>query len=138
MPTKTSQTLGVIGGIVIGQAAVQAGFASKVLIVLVGISAVASFLVPNYLVTKSSLIIQFLFLSLAAFLGIPGMVLGTVVVLAHLNGLTSLKQPYLAPVAPFHWKDWSDLFIRGPLPLMKLRPESLKPLHKWRYSQRRK
>nr|WP_306439350.1 spore germination protein [Paenibacillus sp. tmac-D7] len=138
MPTKTSQTLGVIGGIVIGQAAVQAGFASQVLIVLMGISAVASFLVPNYLVTKSSLIIQFLFLALASLLGIPGMVLGSTAVLAHLNGLTSLKQPYLAPISPFYWREWMDLFIRGPLRFMNFRPESLKPLYKWRKQPKEK
>jgi hypothetical protein len=138
MPTKTSQTLGVIGGIVIGQAAVEAGFASKVLIVLIGISAVASFLVPNYLMTKSSLVLQLLFLVCSALLGFPGIVLGLIAVLAHLNSLTSLKQPYLAPLTPFYWKDWADMFIRGPLPTMKIRPEYLHPLQKWRTQKRRK
>jgi hypothetical protein len=137
MPTKTGQTLGVIGGIVIGEAAVEAGFASKVLIVVVGISAIASFLVPNYLLTKSTTLIQFIFLLLSSVLGILGIALGMVVVLAHLNGLSSLKQPYFAPIAPFHAKDWNDLFIRGPLYLMKTRPEFLHPLQKWRTSRRR-
>ncbi|XID93775.1 spore germination protein [Paenibacillaceae bacterium WGS1546] len=137
MPTKTSQTLGVIGGIVIGQAAVEAGFGSKVLIVLMGISAIASFLVPNYLVTKSNTLIQIAFLVLSAFLGILGIVLGMIAVLAHLNGLTSLKQPYFAPISPFYGKDWLDLFIRGPFHWMKTRPEYLRPLQKWRYRQRR-
>lgn len=102
MPTKSGQTLGVIGGIVIGQAAVQAGFASKVLIVLVGISSIASFLVPNYLMTKSNTLIQFILLVLSAFLGIFGIAIGFIALLIHLNGLTSLKQPYFSPVAPFH------------------------------------
>ncbi|MDQ0244083.1 hypothetical protein J2S09_001628 [Bacillus fengqiuensis] len=137
MPTKSSQTLGVIGGIVIGQAAVEAGFASKVLIVMAGISAIASFLVPNYLMTKANTLIQFAFLLLSSFLGIIGIMFGMVGILAHLNGLTSLKQPYFAPVAPFYWKDWMDLFIRGPLIKMKIRPEHLHPLRKWRYSGRR-
>lgn len=137
MPTKTSQTLGVIGGIVIGQAAVEAGFASKILIVLMGISAISFFLVPNYLMTKSNVLIQFIFLLLADVLGIIGIVLGVIGVLAHLNMLTSLKQPYLAPVAPFYWKDWNDLFIRGPLTRMKARPEFLRPLQKWRYKRGR-
>jgi hypothetical protein len=137
MPTKTSQTLGVIGGIVIGQAAVAAGFGSKVLIVLMGISAISSFLVPNYLVTKSSTIIQITFLVLSAFLGILGIVIGIIAVLARLNGLTSLKQPYFAPISPFHGKDWLDLFIRGPLHWMKTRPEYLRTLQKWRYNRRR-
>nr|WP_238458140.1 spore germination protein [Alkalihalobacterium alkalinitrilicum] len=137
MPTKTSQTLGVIGGIVVGQAAVEAGFASKVLIVLMGISAIAFFLVPNYLMTKANVLIQFSLLLLASFMGIFGLMLGAVVALAHLNSLTSLKQPYLAPFAPFYWKDWIDLFIRGPLTWMTTRPNYLKTLQKWRYSSRR-
>ena len=137
MPTKTSQTLGVIGGIVIGQAAVEAGFASKILIVLMGISAIAFFLVPNYLMTKANVLIQFVFLVLAWVLGIMGIAFGTILILAHLNGLTSLKQPYFAPVAPFYGRDWIDLFIRGPLNHMKTRPEYLRPLQKWRYKQRR-
>lgn len=137
MPTKTGQTLGVIGGIVVGEAAVQAGFASQVLIVLVGISAIASFLVPNYSLTKSHTLIQFFLLVFSNFLGIFGVILGLVVILAHLNGLASLTQPYLAPVAPFHWKDWKDLFIRAPLPSIKTRPEYLEPLIKWKYKQRR-
>jgi hypothetical protein len=137
MPTKSSQTLGVIGGIVIGQAAVEAGFASKVLIVMVGISTIASFLVPNYLMTKANSVIQFVFLVLASYLGVLGIALGMVVILAHLNALSSLKQPYFAPFAPFYWKDWIDLFIRGPLIKMKTRPDHLHPMQKWRYNRRR-
>ncbi|MGE7977940.1 spore germination protein [Psychrobacillus sp. NPDC093200] len=137
MPTKTGQTLGVIGGIVIGQAAVEAGLASKVLIVMVGISTIGSFLVPNYLVTKANSLIQFILLIFSSFLGIVGIVLAMIIILAHLNGLSSLKQPYLSPVAPFYGKDWLDLFIRGPLVKMKKRPEHLKPLKMKRYQTRR-
>lgn len=137
MPTKSGQTLGVIGGIVIGQATVAAGFASNVLIVLVGISAIASFLVPNYEVTKSNSLLQFILLLLAAYLGLFGILLGAIGILAHLNGLSSLKQPYFAPVAPFYLKEWKDLFIRAPLPWMKTRPEYLHPVQKWRMSRRR-
>ncbi|WP_404407837.1 spore germination protein [Jeotgalibacillus malaysiensis] len=137
MPTKSGQMLGVIGGIVVGQASVEAGFASQVLIVIVGISAIASFLVPNYLITKASTLIQFIILVLASFLGIMGIFMGIIILFVHLNALTSLRQPYLAPVAPFYGKDWLDLFIRGPLHWMKIRPEALHPLQKWRYSRRR-
>jgi Bacillus/Clostridium GerA spore germination protein len=137
MPTKSGQTLGVIGGIVVGQAAVEAGFASQVLIVLVGISAIASFLVPNYLMTKATTLIQFTLLILASFLGVMGIFMGIILLLVNLNALTSLKQPYFTPVAPFYGKDWLDLFIRGPLHWMKTRPEALHPLQKWRYSRRR-
>lgn len=135
MPDKTSTTLGTIAGIVIGQAAVEAGFVSKVLIVLVGVAAVASFLVPNYLLSKTNTLIQFGFLVLASLLGIPGIVFGLIFMLAHLNGLSSLKQPYLAPVAPLYWRDWMDFFIRAPITWMKKRPKHVHPLFKWRYNQ---
>ncbi|WP_339783645.1 spore germination protein [Paenibacillus sp. FSL R7-0313] len=138
MPTKTSQTLGVIGGIVIGQAAVEAGFASKVLIVLMGISAIAFFLVPNYQMTKSMVLLQVLLLILASFLGLPGIVIGLIGILAHIHALTSLGQPYLAPLSPFYGKDWIDFFIRGPLIWMKTRPKNLKPLQKWRQEKMKK
>ncbi|MFC4355642.1 spore germination protein [Chryseomicrobium palamuruense] len=137
MPTKTGQTLGVIGGIVIGQAAVEAGFASKVLIVLVGISTIASFLVPNYLMTKANSLIQLILLVLSSLLGLIGIVLGLIAILAHLNSLSSLKQPYFSPVTPFYRRDWVDLFIRGPLVKMMERPEHLKPLKMKRYKARR-
>ncbi|SDO50348.1 GerA spore germination protein [Paenibacillus sp. yr247] len=138
MPTKSGQVLGVIGGIVVGQASVEAGFASKILIVLVGVTAIASFLVPNYLVTKSNTLLQFAFLFLANYIGMLGIVFGIIVILVHLNSITSLKQPYLAPLAPLYWRDWLDLFIRGPFHWMKERPEYLHTLQKWRTSQRRK
>lgn len=132
MPTKTGQTLGVIGGIVIGEAAVQAGFVSNVLIVLVGISAISSFLMPNYLLTKSITTIKFVFLVLAGIFGLIGLMIGFVIVLSHLNRLTSLKQPYMAPVSPFYKKDWIDLIIRGPFHAMKTRPSHLHTVKKWR------
>ncbi len=138
MPAKTSQTIGVIGGIVIGQATVEAGFASKVLIVLMGISSIAFFLVPNYQMTKSMVLLQVMLLILSSFLGLPGIVIGIIGVLAHLHGLTSLRQPYLAPIAPLYGKDWIDLFIRGPLIWMKTRPDYLHPLRKWRRSTNRR
>ncbi|WP_425463882.1 spore germination protein [Paenibacillus taihuensis] len=52
----------------------------------------STFLVPNYLVTKSSLLLQFMFLILASYLGVPSILLGLIGMLAHLNGLTSLNQ----------------------------------------------
>lgn len=115
----------------------RSGLASKVLIVMIGISTIGSFLVPNYLVTKANSLIQFILLVFSSFLGIVGIILAMIIILAHLNSLSSLKQPYLSPVAPFYGKDWLDLFIRGPLVKMKERPEHLKPLKMKRYQTRR-
>ncbi len=132
MPTKSGQTLGIVGGIVIGQAAVEANLASNILIIHIAISAIASFLVPNYLMTNSSKLIQFGLLVLAAWLGMWGIVFGTVCVIIHLTGLTSLGQPYFAPLIPMYWKDWKDTIIRVSLTKMKERPAYLNPIAKLR------
>lgn len=137
MPSKAGQTLGIVGGIVIGQAAVEAGIASNVLIIVIAISAIASFLVPNYLMTNASKLIQFAFLILAAWLGMWGIGFGLIWLCIHLHGMSSLRQPYLAPLIPFFGRDWKDTVIRLPLTSMKTRPGHLKPLNRFRVFKRK-
>src|SRR5690606_37685754 len=97
------------------------------------VTAIASFLIPNYLMTNSSKLIQFGLLLLAAWLGLWGITLGLILVLIHLNGLTSLKQPYFAPLSPFYGADWKDTIVRLPLKRMSRRPAYLKPANPWRF-----
>lgn len=137
MPSKSSQTLGIVGGIVIGQAAVEAGIASNVMVIVIAISAIASFLVPNYLMTNANKLLQFSLLALAAWLGMWGIGLGCIWLCIHLHGMTSLGQPYLQPLIPFYASDWKDTLIRSPLPKMRTRPAYLKPLQRMRISKRK-
>jgi hypothetical protein len=134
MPTKSSQTLGIVGGIVIGQAAVEAGIASNVMVIVIAISAISSFLVPNYLMTNASKLIQFALLILAAWLGMWGIGFGIIWLSIHLHGLTSLGQPFLSPLSPFFRTDWKDTVLRLPLSVMRTRPAYLKPLQRFRVS----
>ncbi|PDO11649.1 MAG: hypothetical protein BLM47_00555 [Candidatus Reconcilbacillus cellulovorans] len=132
MPTKAGQTLGIVGGIVIGQAAVSAKIASSILIIHVAITAISSFLIPNYIMTNSSKLIQFGLLVLAAWLGLWGIAFGIALVAVHLHGLTSLGIPYLSPLVPFHKQDWKDTVLRLPLRWMTRRPAYLHPLDRRR------
>lgn len=134
MPSKIAPSLGVVGGIVIGQAAIDSGIASPVLVVCVAISGLASFLVPNYLMTNSSKLIQFIFIGLAGLWGSFGIILGLLFLGIHLNSLTSLDRSYIAPLAPFYSKDWKDVIIRSPVQFMKTRPEYLQTQNKNRTS----
>ncbi|OIJ12795.1 spore germination protein [Anaerobacillus arseniciselenatis] len=122
LPTKIGQTIGIVGGIVIGQAAVEAGLTSNILIIAVASSAIASFVLPNYNMSNSIRIVRFFLIILAGFSGIFGIVFGVALIAIHLASLTSLKTPYLIPMSPFYWKDWVDTFIRGPYWAMKHRP----------------
>ena len=137
MPSKSGHTLGVVGGIVIGQAAVAAKIASNILIIHVAVMAIASFLIPNYLMTNSSKLIQFGLLILAAWLGMWGITLGLILVLIHLHGLTSLKQPFISPLVPFYATDWKDTIVRLPSRWMIQRPAYLKPLKRYKFSKRK-
>jgi len=126
LPTKIGQTIGIVGGIVIGQAAVQAGFSSNILIIAVASSAIASFVIPSYIMSASIRLIRFGLIMLAGIWGNFGLAVGVAIVVIHMSGLTSLGTSYLSPMAPFKFKDWTDTFIRAPFSLIGSRPSQVR------------
>jgi len=122
LPTKIGQTIGIVGGIVIGQAAVQAGFTSNILIIAVASSAIASFVIPSYVMSASIRLIRFGLIIMAGILGDFGIALGIAYLVVHLSGLTSLNSSYLTPVSPNNFNDWRDVFIRAPFWALRRRP----------------
>ncbi|MCG7406006.1 spore germination protein [Paenibacillus sp. ACRRX] len=95
LPTKIAQTIGIVGGLVIGQAVVQAGLASNVLIVAVAASALSSFIVPNYTMETSMRILRFVSIILAGYLGYFGIFLFIALFVTHVCHLRTLKQEYV-------------------------------------------
>jgi len=126
LPTKIGQTIGIVGGIVIGQAAVQAGLTSNILIIAVASSAIASFVIPSYVMSASIRLIRFSLIILAGTLGDLGIAMGTAYIIIHLSGLTSLNSSYITPVAPNNFDDWRDVFIRAPFWALRNRPSQSK------------
>jgi len=122
LPSKIGQTIGIVGGIVIGQAAVQAGLTSNILIIAVASSAIASFVIPSYVMSASIRLIRFGLIFLAGILGNLGILMGIALILIHLSSLTSLKASYMTPLTPLNLSDWRDVFIRAPFWAMKRRP----------------
>ncbi|MBU5671213.1 spore germination protein [Paenibacillus brevis] len=122
LPTKIGQTIGIVGGIVIGTAAVQAGFTSNILIISVAMSAIASFVIPSYIMSGSLRLIRFGLLILSGMLGNFGFCAGIALIIIHLAKLTSLGAPYTIPAAPVKPRDWIDIFIRGPFWALNRRP----------------
>jgi hypothetical protein len=132
LPTKIGQTIGIVGGIVIGQAAVQAGLTSNILIIAVASSAIASFVTPAYVMSASIRLLRFGLIVLAGVWGNFGLAIGVSAIVIHMCGLTSLGSSYLSPVAPFNWRDWKDTFIVAPFRFLVERPSQAKPLNKVR------
>ncbi|KAA0786795.1 spore germination protein [Bacillus sp. BB56-3] len=114
LPQPIGQTIGIVGGIVIGQAAVQAGLVSNVMVIIVSLTAIASFVVPNYDLSSCIRLIRFPMILLAYFYGILGIVSGLMLLFAHLVSLTSYGSPYGLPIAPFRFQELKDSFIRFP------------------------
>jgi spore germination protein len=119
LPTKIGQTIGIVGGIVIGQAAVEAGITSNILIIVVAVSAIASFIVPSYIMSASIRVVRFLFILMAGFMGNIGIFFALGIIIIHLTGLTNLSSPYFMPISPTFFKDWMESIVRGPFNIIK-------------------
>ncbi|TFB15067.1 spore germination protein [Filobacillus milosensis] len=122
LPTKVGQTIGIVGGIVIGTASVQAGLTSNVLLIIVALAALASFTTPVYQMGNTIRLIRFPFLFFAHILGLLGITICFCYILAHLLKLTSLGRPILEPIYPPRITDLKDGFIRLPFSSQSKRP----------------
>ncbi|QDQ02158.1 spore germination protein [Lysinibacillus fusiformis] len=114
MPAKVGQTIGIVGGIVIGTAAVEAGLLSNILIVLVATSALLSFLPPIFLMSNTSRFVRYIFIISAGFFGLFGQMLAFAWLIHHLLSLKSLGTPYMTPIIPRKAKDLLDSVVRFP------------------------
>lgn len=122
LPKTVGQAISTVGGLVIGQAAVSAGIVSPITVIIVSITAIASFTFPDYGLGTSIRILRFFLIILSSFLGIGGIVFGLMLILFHLSGLRSFGVPYLSPLAPLSLRDLKDSFVRAPWWAMSTRP----------------
>ncbi|TCZ75216.1 spore germination protein [Paenibacillus albiflavus] len=122
LPGPVGQTIGIVGGLVIGDSVVKIGLVSNAMVIVVALTAIASFVVPSHEMSASVRILRFPFMIAAALFGFIGIVFVSMVILIHLCKLESFGSPYFAPAAPLRWKDFKDTFIR--LPQWKLTPRS--------------
>lgn len=125
LPKPIGSTVSIVGALVIGQAAVEAGIVSAPLVIVVAITGIASFMFPSYSLTGAIRLLRFIMMFLAAMLGFYGILLGVFFILVHLVQLQSFGVPYLAPVAPFNFNNLKDVFIRAPWWKMDKRPKQV-------------
>lgn len=122
LPRPMGATIGIVGGLIIGQAAVSAGIVSPIMIIIIGTTAITEFIAPNYEVAIGVRMIRFLVIIAAAVVGLYGIMLALILVLTHLIRLKSFGIPYLAPAVNTDINDFKDLFIRLPFKYFKKRP----------------
>lgn len=127
LPSRVGQTVGIVGGLVIGDAIVRAGLISTTMVIVVAITALAGFTIPTHGMSDAIRLLRFPFMFLAAAFGFVGMVFAAIVLLGHLCKLESFGTPYFAPFAPFRPQDLKDTFVRAPLWKFNTRPFDAQP-----------
>jgi spore germination protein KA len=122
LPRQIGQAVSIVGALVIGDAAVNAGLVSPAIVMVVALTAIASFTVPNISASFTLRLLRFPIIFMAAFLGLFGIMIALMAILFHLCSLRSFGVPYLSPLTPFNLRDMKDSFIRMPWWFMKTRP----------------
>ncbi|NMM53118.1 spore germination protein [Paenibacillus aquistagni] len=126
LPKPIGQTIGIVGGLVIGEAAVQAGIVSPLMVIVVAVTAISSFAIPQYNAGIALRILRFIAMLFAAIFGLYGVVLFFLLLCSHMAKLNSFGVPYISPAVPYRLQDWKDFIVRAPLKLMKRRPKMMK------------
>mgnify|MGYP001946342432 CR=1 FL=1 len=137
LPTKIGQTIGIVGGIILGQAAVDAGLTSNVLIIVIASSALASFTTPSYLMGGTIRVIRYPLILFAGLFGLIGLAFGICLMIIELLRLSSLGRPFLLPVYPFVYKDLDNSLFRLPFSISNKRAMSDRLKDKTRYEQKK-
>jgi len=119
LPKPIGPTIGIVGGLVIGEAAVQAGIVSPIMIIVVALTAISSFAIPQYSAGISLRLLRFPAMFFAAVFGLYGVVLFALFLCSHLVKLKSFGVPYVSPIIPDRLNNWSAYVIRMPLMKMK-------------------
>jgi spore germination protein KA len=122
LPSKVGQVLSVVGGIIIGDAAIRARFVSPITLLIVGITVVGTFVIPNYDMAIAIRMLRFPMLILCDMMGMFGIALGWYFIIVHLNSLESFGVPYFSINKP---GDFKDFLIRAQFWKMNRRPEGI-------------
>lgn len=118
LPKQIGPAVSIVGGLVIGQSAVQAGIVSAPMVIIVALTGIASFIVPRYSQGIALRLLRFPIIFLAGLMGLFGLTIGLILVVTHLCRLTSLGVPYLRTNRKGSWK---DTLIRAPWKLLNKR-----------------
>lgn len=121
MPGPLSGTIGIVGGLIIGDAAVSANLVSPMSVIIVAFSALCTFAVPDEEFSAALRIVRFILIFLGGFLGFAGIVCGSFWLLLHLCGLKSFGVPYMQ-IVHRHTMNAQDRVVRRPMAKLKNRP----------------
>ena len=127
IPSVIGPTIGIVGALILGQAAVTASIVSPILIIVIAITALSSFVIPNYNASFTIRLLRFIFVMFAGFLGFYGIAFGIFLLTLHMASLTNFGVPFLSPISPYQPEN-KDRVIRPLNFNQPYRPVFLRPL----------
>lgn len=122
LPGPIGPTIGIVGALVVGEAAVSAGLVSPVMVIIVAVTTIGSFASPSYSAAIAIRMLRFPVMLLAGMFGLYGIMLFLILILIHLSSLKSFGVPYMTPLSPLNLSGMKDLFVRAPHHLFTKRP----------------
>jgi len=138
LPKQIGSAVSIVGALVIGQAAIQAGIVSPPMVMVVALTGIASFTIPRYNLGATLRVLRFPMMFLAGTLGILGVMLGILIILTHLCTLRSFGVPYLSPIAPWNKSAMKDVLIRAPWWQLSERPRLTGEFNQYRQGPNQK
>ncbi|PGS51599.1 spore germination protein [Bacillus sp. AFS041924] len=120
LPNPIGQTIGVVGGIVIGTVVVQSNLISNMMVIIIALTGIASFIIPSYEMSNTARLLAYPFIFMAAIFGLVGLEISYLLVLTHLSRMNTMGIPYF-----YNWFNGDtikDTIFRAPIRSMKKRP----------------
>ncbi|WP_219834228.1 spore germination protein [Paenibacillus sp. R14(2021)] len=114
MPRQNGSAISIVGALVLGQAAVQAGIISAPIVIVVSLTGIASLITPRYSMGTAFRVLRFPMLIFSGMFGLYGVTMASIFLLIHLINLESFGVPYLSPIAPLSRSELKDVLIRAP------------------------
>jgi len=125
LPKTVGQAVSILGALVVGQAAVEAGIVSAPMVIIVSITGIASFTIPRYNAAITFRMLRFPLMIAASLFGMYGILIGMMLILGHTANLRSFGVPYLSPTSPLSVGDLKDVVLRAPWWALGKRPSFL-------------
>lgn len=125
VPKQIGTAIGIVGAIVIGQAAIAAGIFSPLLLIIVAVGLLASFTIPDYSIISPFRILKFALIIFTGTMGFFGFTLFLTFILIQLVSINSFGVPYMAPWAPFNLYDFIRTFMSN-LTSTPIRPKYMR------------
>jgi spore germination protein KA len=121
LPSPVGNTIGVVGGIVIGTVLVESNLISNMMVFIVALTAIASFIIPSHEMSSTSRLLTYPFVIFASIFGLIGLLLALLLVLTHLSRISTMGIPYF--YSGMTSDTIEDTFIRAPIRSLKKRPK---------------